>query len=260
MMIMSMIVLISVTLEKTVTISNWLPQSLLMVHQRIKRTAHHDSARWVHTLCYWIFRGEEYFLNLGVTLYEWKVGHGQKKLTIARLITSKKRDKGPCVLLMPSKVSRSKGRQVGWEGGGRRGGGVWGRRIIGLWRWSQLGRISRTPDAPRRMSPWARSGPTRLSSTSFSYIIIWTTSKSFQNIFIGKVTRNKPYFVGQPIAVSDISIYICLIWYPIQKQIQRTTEWEASRFVFILFENTIRMIWNQKLCPIILCVRRLSSI
>ena len=76
----------------------------------------------------------------------------------------------------------------------------------------QLGRISRTPDAPRRMSPWARSGPTRLSSTSFSYIIIWTTSKSFQNIFIGKVTRNKPYFVGQPIAVSDISIYICLIW------------------------------------------------
>ena len=36
----------------------------------------------------------------------------------------------------------------------------------------------------------------------------------------------------QPIAVSDISIYICLIDIrSIQKQIQRTTEWEASRFV-----------------------------
>ena len=37
----------------------------------------------------------------------------------------------------------------------------------------------------------------------------------------------------QPIAVSDISVYICLIDIrSIQKQIQRTTEWEASRLVY----------------------------
>ena len=37
--------------------------------------------------------------------------------------------------------------------------------------------------------------------------------------------------VRQLIAVSDISIFICLINI-IQKQIQRTTEWEASRLVY----------------------------
>ena len=40
---------------------------------------------------------------------------------------------------------------------------------------------------------------------------------------------------GQPIAVSYISNYICLIdiRIQIQKQIQRTTEWEASRLVYV---------------------------
>jgi len=81
-MMMMMVLLMSVTLEKTVTISNWLPQSLLMVHQRIKRTAHHDSVRRVHSLDLQRIVHRDYFLNLGVTLYEWNVLHEQKKSTI----------------------------------------------------------------------------------------------------------------------------------------------------------------------------------
>ena len=71
---------------------------------------------------------------------------------------------------------------------------------------------------------------------------LWQNKDKLMDI---KVVCLATFCFKQPIAVSDISIYICLIWYPIQKQIQRTTEWEASRLVFILFENTIRMIWNK---------------
>ena len=65
--------------------------------------------------------------------------------------------------------------------------------------------------------------------------IICHTQKNHETLTVKCVGGGSTLKVSprQPIAVSDISIYICLIDIIdiIPKQIQRTTEWEASGLV-----------------------------